>query len=133
MKRREEREQAFLIVFERNFHAEPLPELIESALEARDFQASAFARKIASGVEENQEAIDSAIERHAVGWQKKRISKVALSVLRLAIYEILYEEEIPVSVSINEAVEIAKKYATDEDASFVNGILGSVAKGKESE
>ena len=63
-----------------------------------------------------------------MGWSIKRITKTALAILRLAIYEIKYYDEIPVSVSINEAVELAKKYATKEDASFINGILSTVCK-----
>ena len=63
-----------------------------------------------------------------MGWSIKRISKSALAILRLAIYEMKYVDSIPVSVSINEAVEIAKKYATKEDAAFINGILSTVAK-----
>ena len=132
MTRREEREQAFLLIFERNFHNEPFPELIENALEARDFDASDFAKKIVSGVDEHQPFIDDLIEKKAVGWRKTRISKVAFSVLQLAIYEIYFEEDIPVGVSINEAVELAKKFASEEDASFVNGILGNIAKATES-
>ena len=65
------------------------------------------------------------------GWRINRISKISLAVLRVAVYEILYCEEIPVSVSINEAVELTKKYSITEDASFVNGLLGSLVKGKE--
>ncbi|MFQ9845988.1 MAG: transcription antitermination factor NusB [[Clostridium] leptum] len=72
------------------------------------------------------------IEKHCIGWTKNRLSRVAVSVLRTAVYEMLYEEKIPVSVSINEAVEIAKTYGSTEDASFVNGVLGSVAKELES-
>ena len=76
--------------------------------------------------------IDGMIEKHCIGWTKNRLSRVAVSVLRTAVYEMLYEEKIPVSVSINEAVEIAKTYGSTEDASFVNGVLGSVAKELES-
>ncbi len=128
MTRRQEREQAFILIFEHNFQEEPLPARIDAALLARDFEVSEFAERVAGGVEEHIGAIDGAIEKHAIGWRKKRISKVAISVLRLAVYEMMYEAEIPTSVSINEAVELCKKFATDEDASFVNGILGGIAR-----
>ena len=61
-------------------------------------------------------------------WSKERISRVALAIMRLAVYEMLYVDDIPVSVSINEAVELAKKYGGDEDSSFVNGVLGGISR-----
>ena len=131
LSRREEREQAFLFLFEKSFHEEPMSEMLQDALEARDEVACDFAQKLIAGVEEHREEIDEAILINAVGWKMKRISKVSLAVLRLAVYEIFYEEEIPGGVSINEAVELAKKFATDEDAAFINGILGSVFKAHE--
>ena len=68
------------------------------------------------------------IEKYSTKWKLDRIVKVSLAILRMSISEMLYLEDIPVSVSINEAVELAKKYATEDDASFVNGVLGAVAK-----
>ena len=91
-----------------------------------------YAKKTAEGVQEHLEEIDAAIERYAVGWKKQRISKVALAVLRLAVYEMKYEEEVPVAVSVNEAVELAKKFAAPADAAFINGILGSISREKNS-
>ena len=78
------------------------------------------------------EEIDAKINEVSEGWKTGRMGKVDLTLIRLAVYEMLYEEKIPVSVSINEAVEIAKTYGSTEDASFVNGVLGSVAKELES-
>ena len=74
--------------------------------------------------------IDEAISEHLHKWRKERLSRVALSIIRLSVYEILYGEDIPVSVSINEAVELAKKYGGDDDPSFVNGVLGGIARQK---
>lgn len=71
--------------------------------------------------------IDALIESVSEGWKLKRMFKVDLAIMRLAVYEIKYDEEIPVSVAINEAVEIAKKYGQDSSPSFVNGILAKVA------
>ena len=73
------------------------------------------------------EEIDSILESASDGWKLKRMAKVDLSIMRLAVYEMKYDEEIPVSVAINEAVEIAKKYGQDESPSFVNGVLAKVA------
>lgn len=128
MTRRQEREQAFILIFENNFQDEPLPARIDAALLARDFEVSDFAERIASGVEENLSLIDQAIENHIIGWKKSRVSKVAISALRLAVFEMMFENDIPASVSINEAVELCKKFASEEDSSFVNGILGSIAR-----
>ena len=89
---------------------------------------SEFVKTLAFRAWENLESIDAVIEKYAKGWKLSRISKVALAVLRMAICEMLYFEDIPVGVSINEAVELCKKYAAKEDASFVNGLLGSVSK-----
>lgn len=128
MRRHESREQAFLLIFESNFKNETIEEIIENAQVCRSIKISSFARKIFNGVCDNKTNIDKIIEDNIIGWKKNRISKVALSVMRLAVYEMLYEVDIPKSVSINEAVELTKKYSTKDEAAFVNGILGSAAK-----
>ena len=76
---------------------------------------------------EQVEKIDSTIEEVSEGWKIKRMGRVDLSIMRLAVYEMKYDEDIPVRVAINEAVEIAKKYGQDNSPSFVNGILAKVA------
>ena len=73
------------------------------------------------------EEIDSAINEAATGWKTSRMGKVDLSIIRLAVYEIKFEDDIPTKVSINEAVELAKAYGTDDSPSFVNGILAKFA------
>ena len=128
MNRREAREQAFFLIFEKTFKDEPLEEILEDAMMARDLEIDEFARRVFHGVEDNQHQIDAPIEENVIGWKKNRLSRVAVSVLRIALFEMLFEEEIPVGVSINEAVDLAKKYGTGDDASFINGVLGSVAK-----
>ena len=79
---------------------------------------------------ENQE-IDEEIQSVSIGWNLGRMSKVVLAIIRLAVAEMKYMEDIPVSVSINEAVELSKIYASGEDASFVNGVLGTISRKKE--
>ena len=128
MTRRESREQAFLLTFEKSFSETPVEELALTACEARDAQQDPFTLQLAVGTEENRIAIDEKITAHSHNWAKDRISRVALAVLRLALFEMLYVDDIPVSVSINEAVELAKKYGGEEDSSFVNGVLGSIAR-----
>ncbi len=128
MTRRESREQAFALLFEMMFNDQPVEELAAAASEARDMPVSAFALTLAAGAQAHLAELDEKIAAYSVKWSKERISRVALSVMRLAVYEMLYEDSIPVSVSINEAVELAKKYGGDEDAPFINGILGSISR-----
>ena len=133
MNRHEAREQAFILVFEKSFKSDSLDEILEAAQTAREITLSDFARHVFIGVENHLEVLDRLIDENSIGWKRSRISRVAASLLRLALYEMLFEEDIPVSVSINEAVELAKKYGTGEDASFINGLLGTVAKKLEQE
>lgn len=128
MNRTEEREQAFLIVFEKIFRDEEIADLIEYAKEARECKDNQYVSEVSFGVYSNIETIDKYIIDNSKGWSIKRISKVGLAAMRIAIYEMLYREDIPVSVSINEAVELIKKYATTDDSAFANGILGTVAR-----
>ncbi len=128
MTRRESRELAFILCFERTFIKESIDAIVEAAGEARDIRTSEFALSLARGVEQQQAVLDETIAKHSHNWNMGRLSRVALCVLRVALYEMLFVEEIPVSVSINEAVELAKTYGGDEDASFVNGVLGGIAR-----
>ncbi|MDD6490497.1 MAG: transcription antitermination factor NusB [Clostridia bacterium] len=126
--RRDERSQAFNFVFERMFRDDTIDDAFEDAENARDIQVSEYTRKVVEGVEEHLDEIDTLIEKNLKGWKKNRISKISLTILRIAVFEMLYMKNIPMSVSINEAVELAKNYATAADGSFVNGVLGSIAK-----
>lgn len=130
MTRRQAREEAFILIFEKQFNLLEVSEILEIAKEVRDLEPDEYINSVFSGVYENLEAIDTIISENAIGWKINRISKVSLCILRLAIFEIKFVEDIPASVSINEAVELAKKYATKEDASFINGILSTVEKSK---
>lgn len=128
MTRREARELAFILLFESTFTDEYVRDILESAREARDVEADAFALALAQGAQEHQRELDELISRFSLKWSKNRLSRVSLSLLRLASYEMLYEKDIPVSVSINEAVELAKKYGGDDDSAFINGVLGGLAR-----
>lgn len=77
----------------------------------------------------NLEKIDNMIQKYAKGWKISRFAKVDLAILRISVYEILYREDIPIEVSINEALEVSKKYSTVESSKFINGILGSLVRG----
>ena len=123
------REQAFFLCFESLFSDSDIDELADNAGDARDEFLSDYAIDCAKGVTAHREEIDEKISANLKsGWKIGRISRVSLAIMRLAIYEMLYIDSIPVSVSINEAVELSKKYTVQDDTSFVNGVLGAVAK-----
>ena len=130
--RSESREQAFTLIFEKSFNpGTEMEDIIDLGVEHDLIKEDDFARNLAQKVWDKLYTIDAIIEKHSKNWKMHRISKVALSVMRLSICEMLYIPEVPVGVSINEAVKLCKKYATEEDASFVNGILGAVARNEE--
>lgn len=128
MTRRQAREEAFILIFEKAFNDDTVENILEVATETRDLTPNEYIKTVFAGVYEKLSEIDDIISQSSIGWSIKRISKTALCVLRLAIFEIKFMDDIPVAVSINEAVELCKKYATADDASFVNGILSTVAK-----
>jgi len=87
-----------------------------------------FTRQIIDGVGTNVREIDQLIEGHSTHWKVSRMASVDRNILRMAVFELLYCQDIPASVTINEAIEIAKKYGTEESGAFVNGILDHIAK-----
>lgn len=132
MNRRQEREQAFILIFERLFRPDvDMVTIFEMAEESEFMIPSEFSKKLSTVVDENDKDIDNLVQEVSIGWNTSRMSKVALAIIRLAVAEMKFFEDIPVSVSINEAVELAKKYASTEDASFVNGVLGTIARRQE--
>ncbi|WP_022853386.1 transcription antitermination factor NusB [Thermodesulfatator atlanticus] len=89
-----------------------------------------FARELVDGVAQHQKQIDQTIEEFSKHWKLSRMSAIDRNILRLATYELLFREDIPPKVSINEAIELAKAFGTDESAAFVNGILDAIYKKK---
>lgn len=129
MTRKEERELAFTLIFEKIFNDElSIQEIANNAVEARLIEENTFAFSLAQLTYDNKNAIDEIISENSVGWKVERLPKVSLAIMRLAFCEILYVPSVPTGVSINEAVELAKKFATQEDASFINGILGKYVR-----
>jgi N utilization substance protein B len=96
----------------------------ENSLEPND---KAYIEDVIDGVFANREAIISLIEKHSKGWKIGRISKIDLSIMSLSIYEICQREDIPYNVSVNEAVELAKRYSSEDAGSFINGILSKIS------
>jgi transcription antitermination factor NusB len=144
MTRNTAREIAVHLSYEMNFTDRPVNELLDSRLNAETFSTlagedelyaeapgskeAAYIRRLVSGVREHAAELDSYIAKYSVGWDFARIPMVASAIMRVAMYEILYMPDIPNGVSINEAVEIAKKYETPETVRFINGILGSFVR-----
>ena len=126
--RHESREQAFVLLFEKTVNDDPMEDIVEMAVEARGIEMDAYCEKLTALAELYLEQIDAVIGENLRGWSLRRLSKVALALLRLAIYEMKWEDSIPTSVSINEAVELAKTYGGKDDAPYINGVLASVAK-----
>jgi N utilization substance protein B len=129
MTRHEAREQAFAVIFEKSFNQNAsFQEIIDGAQECELVKINGFAGSLLNIVEENLEKIDETIEESLVNWSLQRLPKVSLAVLRLAVAEILFNEDVPASVSVNEAVEIAKTFGSEEDASYINGVLSTIVK-----
>ena len=137
MKRREQREHIFKLLFMTEFNSEEemteqlslyfegLPELSEADQE--------YMKKKFEHVREHLSEIDECINSASHGWKTRRMSRVDLTALRLAVYEMKMDEDVPVGVAINEAVELAKRFGGEASGSFVNGVLGKIASEKEEE
>jgi N utilization substance protein B len=120
-------EQALEFFFDEGYFATLSPE-DELFSEYPDEKQLEYMRELVTGVAKRRDELDSYIKKHSKGWKLGRISKIAVSILRTAMYEILYMEEVPDAAAINEAVELAKGYEEPETVSFINGILGSFMK-----
>ena len=128
MSRRELREQIFKLIFRAEFYdKEELPE--QEKLFFEDYELNmkpedeTYISEKSNKVLEKLDEIDGMINQEAKGWTTERMGKIELTILRLAIYEIKFDEDVPAGVAINEAVEIAKKFGQEESAGFVNGVL----------
>lgn len=131
LSRSEAREQAFMLLFSKSFDDKPLDDMLDDNSELFVGGVCGYAQSVVSAIEDKIDEIDEDISKYLKkGWTVTRISKPSLAILRLAFYEIKYLENVPDSVSVNEAVELAKKYTIDENK-FVNGVLGAFVRSKE--
>ncbi len=132
MNRKKSREVAMELLFENSIKKEDTKDIIENFLETTEYDLENLDMKyiqgILKGVSENIEKIDEIIEKYLVNWKISRISKVNLAILRLATYEIIFDNEIPFKVSINEALDLGKKYSDESSVSFINGVLDNISK-----
>ena len=127
MTRRELRENVFKMLFRVEFHAEDEMTgqlgMMDDDLENITEEDAAYINNKCSDIIAKIPELDEAINASTTGWKTTRMGKVDLSIIRLAVYEIKFEDDVPAKVAINEAVELAKAYGTDNSASFVNGVL----------
>ena len=138
MSRKTAREHAFRLLFSTQFQNESVDTMLERYLEATpgvepEEKDLNFIRTEVAGTLQHQQEINKEIEGALQDWKLSRLSHVDLAILQITVYEMRYEEEIPVSVSINEAVELAKKYSSDAAPAFINGVLGTIAGRPEDE
>ena len=128
MRRNQMREQGFFIVFENLFSCNnDMDEQIELYSENVE-PVCDYAKVIFSAVNNNKAEYNEIINKYSKSWKLNRLPKVTVAILYVALFEILNNENVPNNVAINEAVELAKKYGTNDDASYINGILGSVVR-----
>lgn len=132
MNRRKSRETAMKLAFEMSIKKEDYTSIIETFMENTEVPSGEldmdYVKRVLSGIQENSQLIDKKIEENLRGWKLYRLSKIDLAILRLGVYEILFENEIPDKVTLNETIELAKKFSDQKSSSFINGVLDSVIK-----
>lgn len=123
LKRREAREKALFYLYQSDLLKMNVDELIQKDLKYKK-EIDQFTLKLINGVKNNLDSLNEIINTYSTNWQMDRMSILDRNMLRIALYELIYEQEIPFKVSINEAIEISKKYGGEESGKFINGILG---------
>ena len=128
MQRKIARENAFILIFESVCKKdETAEEIFTKATEIRGLEFDEYVKEVFFGAYQQSAVIDAAVEKNAKGWKLQRISPVSMAVIRLAAYEIMFCDDIPSRVSINEAIEISKKYDDEKSYAFVNGVLNALS------
>ena len=124
------REATMKLLYQMEVNSDYSEETIKVFFENNDLSDDEkdYAEHVIEGVLNNLDTIDENIEKYTKEWKINRLAKVDLAVLRIAIYEMLFRKDIPIEVCINEAIEICKKYSTDESSRFINGVLGSFVR-----
>ncbi|MBO4592129.1 MAG: transcription antitermination factor NusB [Eubacterium sp.] len=123
MTRHEQRVCIFQAAFQIPFHDGEVPRLDLFEEYNGTEKDETYINKKVRNIEEKLDQIDESIEKHASGWKVNRIGKTELAILRVAVYEIMFDDDIPGKVAVNEAIELAKEYSDDKSASFINGVL----------
>lgn len=132
MGRKRARESTMKLLYQMELNSDYSNDVKELFLENNNFDdlERDYIEDATNTIVENLHKIDNYIKEHVEGWDISRLAKIDLCTLRIAIYEMFYRDDIPVEVSINEAIEIVKKYSTDESAKFVNGVLGGFVRSR---
>ena len=129
-KRTQARECALQILYQYEMNPEPMPEILKKFWSQQDEAFSeevrGFAEKLALGTVEHQAEIDKVVERYADNWELSRMAMIDRNIMRFATYELLYLADVPPKVTLNEAVNLAKKFSQEESGKFVNGILDKI-------
>ncbi len=130
MNRKLSREKAMELLFGMTLSKDTMEEVVEAFVENYEGDIKeidlTYVKQVLIGVNNNKESIDKAIQDNLHNWKIERISKVNLSILRIATYELLYDKEVPRGVAINEALEIARRYSDEKSVSFINGVLDKI-------
>ena len=122
-----QREAVFGLLFESDFRRDETPEeVFATYCEQNGEPEGDYVKNVYFGVCEKQAEIDAVIERHSNGWKVSRLTRVSRAIIRLCVYEMAYEKDVPGVVAINEAIELSKKYDDDKVRGFVNGVLNGI-------
>ncbi len=132
LKRSEIREAAFFLTFEKLFSSDTTDEIIDTAYEVDEFEMNEDVEKLFKAVDDKSAETDEIIAKFSEKRQFSRIPKVLTAILRIAVYEMLYDDKVPDNVAISEAVILAQKFAFESDVQFVNGLLGAFCRSRES-
>lgn len=130
--RSKHRRNTLRILFEMDINGSTLVEVLEGRRQVGEERPGEFALDLVKGVRMNIEAIDRVISRYAEGWELERMPRVDRNILRMALYELFFMEDIPPGATIDEAVELAKAFSTEDSGKFINGVLGRVNRDRES-
>ncbi len=125
MKRREARERALQALFQLELNEMPVEQAIQNVM---DEEQDDYVETLVNGVTEHKSELDQKIEIHLDNWQLSRLNKVDLSILRVSTFEMLFLEDVPDRVSLNESIEIAKIYSDEKASKFINGVLANIAQ-----
>ncbi len=129
MNRKTARENAFILLFEAECkNDESATEIFEKAISVRNLETDDYVKEVFFGVNSNKKFIEETVDKCLVNWKKERVSTVSKAILELATYEIAFISDIPTKVSINEAIELSKKYDDEKAYMFVNGVTNAVAE-----
>ena len=120
MRRSDQRRDAAFATYQHDVTGRPLDELLSGA--------RPFTRELAEGAEDHRDELDAVIARHAEGWALERIAPLERSIMRVALYEVAYRDDVPTEVALDEAVGLAKRYCGADTPGFVNGILGAAVR-----